>query len=361
MDLFKTIEIKKDDFLPLLKWCLIKFKSDPLSRQSIGGRADKIGGFIDRFSNQCVNWIIFNHLLYEKDFKIDPDFFFYNAKSAKKCADVIGLRGRDKDLVPLSYFIKDQWVHESNCPFIEVKTVRNSQYLVGLGLPQYDDNHYFVYVESEFDDLYLFNFLNNSFLEELDLSMDSIYLKDNSLDIIKSPAVNMPDKLATIRLLGIYKGSDLKNHNLSFKQNEPIRYIKSLEPIKEEDIPPRSKGMKTIIEDDVFIYDPLSENKNQYLPIHTKGNHIEIIHSKKQTKSKIYIKVNKPCHFNEFDLDNGFYEIEFGIFKKSSKEVEIFNHKSIYDVKNYKSNTYPKDCTEELISKLEKIYNERKF
>ncbi len=360
MNPYKTIEIEKKDFLPLLKWCLIKFQSDPQSRQSIGGRADKIGGFIDRFSNQCVNWIMFNYLLSEKNFKIDPDFFFYNAKSAKKCADVIGLRGINQDIVPLSHFVKDQWVHDSNCPFIEVKTVRDSQYMVGLGMPQYDDNHYFVYVESEFDDLYLFNFLDQLTIQDLNLSMDRAYLKDNSLNIIKSPAVDMPNKIATLRLLGIYKGSDLKKHNLSFKEKEPIRYLKSIIPVNEKDIPTRSKGMKTLIENDVFVYDPLTENKNQYLPIHTKAKHIHIIHSKKKTIGKIYIKVDKPCHFNEFNLDIGFYEVEFGTFLKRSKEIEIFNHKSIFDVKNHKDSTFPKDHTEELITKLEKIYNERK-
>ena len=88
----------------------------------------------------------------------------------------------------------------------------------------------------------------------------------------------MPNKVATLRLLGVYKGSDLKKHNLSFKQNEPIRYLKSIKAINEEDISTRSKGMKTLIENDVFVYDPLQENKNQYLPIHTKAKHIHIIH-----------------------------------------------------------------------------------
>ena len=79
-----TIEITKNDFAPLLHWCLIKFIVDPGSRMGIGGRADKIGGFIDRWSNQCVNWVMFNHLLRNEEFNIDPDYFFYSAKSAKK-------------------------------------------------------------------------------------------------------------------------------------------------------------------------------------------------------------------------------------------------------------------------------------
>lgn len=356
---YQEIEISELDFLPLLKWCLLKFESDPPSRISIGGRSDKIGGFIDRFANQCVNWIIFNHLLADKDFKVDPDFFFYNEKSAKKCADVIGLKGNNGDIVPLSYFVKDEWIHEKNNPFIEVKTVRNSQFLTGLGMPQFDDNHYFVYVESEFDDLYLFNFFNKLDINDQNLKMNSIYLKDNSKNIIQMPDSNLSEKIATLRLLGIYKGSDLMKHNLSFNQNEPIRYIKGFRSIEEVDIPPRSKGMKTMIKDDVFIYDPVNERKNQFLPIHTKANCVQIIHSSKMTKTKLYIEAIKSCYLNQFKLDPGFYEIEFAVFKKSSKEVELFNHKSVYDQSNHVYESYPTDCTDELINKLEEIYNRK--
>ena len=85
----------------------MKFKLDPSSRQGTGGREDKIGGFIDRFSNSCVNWVIFNHLLRNDNFHIDPDYFFYNKKSAKRCADIIGLKGQSGKLVPFTFFEKE--------------------------------------------------------------------------------------------------------------------------------------------------------------------------------------------------------------------------------------------------------------
>ena len=355
---YQEIEISEADFLPLLKWCLLKFEFDPSSRRSFGGRDDKIGGFIDRFANQCVNWIIFNHLLADKDFEVDPDFFFYNEKSAKKCADVIGLKGNSGKIVPLSYFVKDEWIHEKNIPFIEVKTVRNSQFMTSLGMPQFNDNHYFVYVESVFDDLYLFNFFNKLDINDQNLTMDSIYLKDNSKNIIQMPNSNLSEKIATLRLLGTYKGSDLIKHNLSFSINEPIRYIKDLRSIEEVDIPPKSKGMKTMIEDDVFIYDPANQKKNQFLPIYTKANCVQIIHSSKMLMTKLYIEVLDSCYLNQFKLDAGFYEIKFDVFKKTSKEVELFNHKSIYDQSNHVYESYPTDCTDELINKLEAVYNQ---
>ena len=54
MKMFEKIEITKEDFLPLLRWCLIKYKLDPASRQGIGGVEHKIGGFIDRFQTNVL-------------------------------------------------------------------------------------------------------------------------------------------------------------------------------------------------------------------------------------------------------------------------------------------------------------------
>ena len=61
----------------------------------------------------------------------------------------------------MTYFDKDKWVHQDGAPFIEVKTLRHDQYCAGLGMSQFDDDHYFVYVESKFDELYLFNFFDD--------------------------------------------------------------------------------------------------------------------------------------------------------------------------------------------------------
>ena len=351
--MFKKIEITKKDFFPLLNWCLIKFKLDPSSRQGIGGREDKIGGFIDRFSNQCVNWMILNHMLSNENLKVDPDMFFYNAKSAKKCADVIGIKGKDNKLVTLTYFDKDKWVHKENAPFVEVKALRKSQNCCGLGLPQFDANHYYVYVESEFNELYLYNFFEN--FSEQDLKMSESYIKDNSENIIKEPIFDLPDNIATLRLLGVYKGSELKKHNLEYKPGENPRYITSIEPVNEEDIPTRIKFSRTI-NSDRFIYEPRKRMYEEFLPIYTNSKSIEIRHGKEEYVSKLYLKVNKKCFFNEHDLDEGFYIVNFKEFQRSGKEIEIFNHKSVYDTKCHKSNIFPTEASKELILKLKEFF-----
>jgi len=354
--MFEKIEITKKDFLPLLQWCLIKYKLDPASRQGIGGREDKVGGFIDRFSNQCVNWIIFNHILSSEKISVDPDMFFYNAKSAKKCADIIGIKGENDKLVPLSYFVKDEWVHEDNAPFVEVKTVRKSQYCSGLGLPQYDDNHYYVYVESEFDELYLYNFFEKS--SEENLEMSDRYIKDNSENIIKSPVLSLPNNIGTLRLLGIYKGHELKKHNLEYKQGQHPRYISSIESFNLEDIPENKKTCNTLINDKRFIYEPIDNDYKEFLPIYNDGASIELVHGEQKTMTYIYINVINKCFLNEYSLEKGYYKVSFKRFMRSSKETEIINHKSVYDSTNNKSNHFPIEVSDKLIQELGEFFNE---
>ena len=356
MNNYETIEITKEDFLPYLHWCLIKFQIDPSSRRGIGGVNHKIGGFIDRFSNQCVNWIIFNHLLRNEKFKVDPDYFFYREKSAKKCADIIGLKGENGKVVPLTYFNKTEWVHINNAPFIEVKTLRKDQQIAHLGMTQYRDNNYFVYVESDFDELYLFNLIEGFLEKDFDMSMNEIYVKDNSDNVLLSSKVERPNKIATIRLMGTYKGADLKEHNLEFPMGKNPRYIGSIEKVNEKDTINLNKRIATKITDERFIYDPWEEKLNEWLPIYTKANSIQMIHKERKTKGYLFIEVEEPCFLNEHHLEKGFYKINFKILDRSGKETEIFNHKSVYDNVNHNYPVFPDDRTDELIQELKLSY-----
>tara|TARA_B100000787_G_C16180779_1_gene291679 strand:+ start:748 stop:1830 length:1083 start_codon:yes stop_codon:yes gene_type:complete len=356
MNNYETIEITKEDFLPYLHWCLIKFQIDPSSRRGIGGVNHKIGGFIDRFSNQCVNWIIFNHLLRNEKFKVDPDYFFYREKSAKKCADIIGLKGENGKVVPLTYFNKTEWVHINNAPFIEVKTLRKDQQIAHLGMTQYRDNNYFVYVESDFDELYLFNLIEGFLEKDFDMSMNEIYVKDNSDNVLLSSKVERPNKIATIRLMGTYKGADLKEHNLEFPMGKNPRYIGSIEKVNEKDTINPNKRIATKITDERFIYDPWEEKLNEWLPIYTKANSIQMIHKERKTKGYLFIEVEEPCFLNEHHLEKGFYKINFKILDRSGKETEIFNHKSVYDNVNHNYPVFPDDRTDELIQELKLSY-----
>lgn len=359
MDNFSTIELKKEDFLPYLKWCFVKFQIDPSSRIS-GAKTDKIGGFIDRFSNQCVNWIIFNHLLRNENFKVDPDYFFYKEKSAKKCADIIGLKGDDGKIVPFTFFEKDKWEHIDDAPFVEVKTLRKEQYCAGLGMTQFDANHYYVYVESDFEDLYLVSLFDSFLKNDFEIKMSQIYIKDNSNNTIISQEPSFSERIATLRLMGIYRGNELKKHNLEFPGERNLRYIKIIERVNKDQVLakiPLNKKLETQITSDKFLYNPDNEKLLEYLPIYTQARSIQIIHKEKKTKGYLYIKVNESCFFNEHKLERGYYKITFNIFERKSKETEIFNHKSAYDSRNHEYPIYPTDCTNELITTMKSFFN----
>lgn len=359
MEYYDEIEITTEDFLPYLKWCLLKFQNDPSSRRGTGGIEYKIGGFLDRFSNQCINWILFNHLLKNKDFKIDPDYFLYAKTSAKKCADIIGLCAKNGKKIPLSYFNKTKWEHVEGAPFIELKTLRRDQKIAHLGMTQYNDNNYYAYVESHFDELYLFKLIQGFDSQSHDITMSSVYIKDNSENILLSPEIIPPEKIATIRLLGIYKGKDLKEHNLEFPQGKKPRYVSEIKKINENEMKiPKEKQILESISTQRFIYDPKNECNNEWLPIYTDGKSIDLIYhkTKEKTKGHMFIRVNRNTFLNEYALDSGLYRIIFKVFDRSGKETELFNHKSIYDSKNHRNDSHPKDCTNELISELTSFY-----
>ncbi len=362
MDMYDEIEITNEDFMPLLVWCMHKFQLDPQSRISIGGRADKIGGFIDRFSNTCANWIIFNHLLRQKNFKVESDLFFYDAKKAKKCADVIGLLGDNKKRVPLTTFHKDKWVHHDNAPFIEVKTLRKEgQYCAGLGMPQYDDNHYFVYVESDFDELYLLNFFKEIEKDFTNMDMSTDYIKDNSEGIIKSPPVKAPENknIGSLRLLGIYKGTELIKHNIEFLPEENLRYIRNIKKFKKDDLKETDIQSSQKLCKGRVLYSSNNAKKQEHLPIYTNSSSIKMRYGGRGLlKTHVYIEVIEECYLNEYNLSPGFYDIEFAVFDRKSSESELWNHKSAYDQQYQHDGSHPTDCTDELILKLEELFNE---
>ena len=223
-------------------------------------------------------------------------------------------------------------------------------------MTQYHDDNYFVYVESEFDELYLFNLIEGFIERDFDMSMNEIYVKDNSDNIILTPKVEKPNKIASIRLMGVYKGIDLKEHNLEFPMGKNPRYIASVDKINEEDTINFNKFQSTKIKDDRFIYDPLEERLNEWLPIYTKSNSIKMIHKERKTKGYLFIEVEEPCFLNEYKLEKGFYRINFKVLDRSGKETEIFNHKSVYDKVNHHYSVFPNDRTDELLEELKLFY-----
>ena len=141
---FEPFEIKKEEMESHLHWCFVKYLLDQGgSKIGTGSRRSKVGEFIDRFSNQISNWLIFQHILKEYDLEVVRDNFFYSDIQAKKAPDILGLK-KDNKIIPFSLF-KNKWIPEDGMPQVEVKTFRENQYLGAIPNRQFEDNFYYCF------------------------------------------------------------------------------------------------------------------------------------------------------------------------------------------------------------------------
>lgn len=354
-NIFDEIKIETKDFLPMLYWCFVKFQIDPTSREGIGGRKDKIGGFIDRFSNQCVNWLIFNHILKPYDISVDPDFFFYNAKSAKKCADILGVR-KDNKLYPFTLFNKDSWEHIDGMPFIEIKALRKSQNLAHLGTPQFSDDHYYCYVETDFDDLYLLKIFQEALYENKKLMyMDPGYIKDNSLNIIFNhfEELTEPKYIGTMKLINVINGNEIKKHFLECAEGVKPYYFDSFEQIDESAINSKMRKFPIDVKDGKILFN--AESRSKHISFYIDKSDIKEIHNGSQIfagNMKIYSE--ESFHINHIEIPQGYVKLNFKKFDRSRKETEYCNYKNalLYHENDL---TFPKSSLCELINKIIQI------
>ena len=229
-------------------------------------------------------------MLKDKGIEVDKDLFFYEGQKEKNCADVIGLIGTDNKKAILSKFNKDHWEHEKNAPFVEVKTFRKEQYAISVPMTQYEENTYYVLVESDFDDLYLLNFFNKIDKDFANMKMSADYILNNSDDKILDPPESIPtsNTIGSLRLLGVYKGSELKNHGTQCKgktgtgddamqAESPLYIVGIVEKNKNEIQKHRIEDSKTI-DSNRFIYSG-KNTTDKYLSIVTQKDCIDLCYA----------------------------------------------------------------------------------
>lgn len=355
-DLYEELSIDKDAMLEMIYWCFLKFRIDPTSRQGIGGIEYKIGGFIDRFSNTCVNWLIFRHILKNKDYEVDSDYFIYKEKSAKKSPDILGIKKKNGQVIPFCKFNDTKWeMVNEEMPFIEIKALRKTQNLAHLGEPQFSTNHFFCYVETDFDEHYLLNFFEKKIYESANaMKMSSSYIKNNSRNIIiEPPFLSAPQKIGTIKLLGIYKGEEIKKEFTPCEDGFSPYYLSTVEIISEADLDKRTEFIKVNVINGKYEHKP-DPNTSSHIPFYVNQDNFYIA-DKKKILSKLLIKVERETYINEFLIPVGFATIIFKKFSRSKNETEYINHKFIIDQRNDMGHKAPKDSTEELINIIDKI------
>lgn len=346
-------EFTKKDLLKAIYFILCKFSLDALHHQGTSSKRDLIGGFIDRWINRISEHAVFNKLLEEKSYKVVSDFFLYSSDSEKNAPDILGLV--DNAGNPLSVFSKytdGAWIQERGMPFIEVKVFRKDQKLISVRESQMNDDHFYAFIESNIAEDYLsILFEEDLFSEKImeSLKMDQAFINsDNENQLLDPVTINRPKSIGNFKLMGIYKGSELKKHSVKLEKKQGIYYLKTVEPPKT--LPKTSIDEILGSEQDIFKYN------DGYLPLYLKtDDEVEII---KRNKGNCYLKSYGTLTVNEHNLKPGIHKLIFTEFQRTSNWEEYVGYKNTFDnEKNKDFAIKPEDSTEHLLSLFDKLVN----
>ncbi|MEA4825132.1 MAG: hypothetical protein VB130_00635 [Clostridium sp.] len=353
------VNIMMEDIKPLMYFIFSMFEQSNVHIQGTSSKTDLIGGYIDRWINRIPESLIFNKLILKnRPYEVINDYFIYNTNSAKNAPDVIGIKDNYNKIVKFAEFNDNTWEKCSRMPYIEVKTFRQAQKMLSVRDSQINKEHYYIIVESNFKNNYLKSlFKKELFNEQIykHITMNEAFIKSNKNDIlIQPPKVEIAHNsytIGTLKLLGIIKGKDLLNIGNKCMPKETIYYIKNI--IKVEKI--KSPNLNKCI-NEFFIYNKkdkmCSENRwNDCQLINVCIEESENIIIRKLNKGSFYIETIGKCILDgkELESDN-IYKIEIDKFERSSSWTEYIALKNTF----YKNI----DRTEELVNKLDKIYNE---
>lgn len=323
-------------------WIIFKYKLDPHHQQQNSSRGDLIGGFIDRWINKIPETLIFKKLVDkyydDEDFEVINDYFIYEKESAKNAPDIIGLKYKN-NFYKFATFKEDKWEINENAPFVEVKTFRNTQKLITIPSTQFLENHYYTFVESTVNDLYLLhlfdkkNFLKNDkyylmFDDYQIFNENNSSIAKNPIDVVKKEKLNnyLEDNLRGYKLIGIYKGEFLKDYSVEVGKTEESnpekpRYLDSIDKYDYDEIEPIQS------ENYNYFY------KEQSIPILINIEDNSKVYLVEKNESNIILKVNGIAHI--------YSEIKFGdnsniINEKLENSFYILNFKNeIRDLTNY--------------------------
>jgi len=324
-----------EDLKKILYWTTCKFRIDKFHHTTLAGKRDLIGGFFDRWVNRAAELVIFKNLLKEKSYDAVMDFFFYGQETEKNAPDIIGLQEKNGNvLVKFAEYADGNWTHRSGTPWIEVKTFRKNQRLIAIKESQMKDEHFYVLVESDVRDDYLTAVLDKSVFS--DNIFDSFKMKGDFIKSDKNKSLIQPNKitpsydLGCFRLIGIFKGSEVKRYCKLCKgktEQSPAdnpRYIDNIQKIEIVRGTPSEP-----LQEGLFSY---SFGDAIYLPILVKlltaNSCVKIA---KRQKTSFYASVKGKATLNEHELSNGSYKVNFKTFKRNTTQSEWVGYKSLFE------------------------------
>jgi len=343
------VKFTENDLKRLIYWITLKFKEDEFHHQAASAKSDLIGGFFDRWFNRAPEFLIFGGLLKGKKYDVVIDNFLYGQDTKKNAPDIIGLKRDGKTISKFAVFKDGGWKQIDNMPLIEVKTFRNTQSLTAVGETQMDKDHYYVFVESNVKNDYLLNLFKDSVFTKDNFNSlkvsEGFIESDKDKQIIIPKEIKVGEELGYFKLIGIFKGEELKKHSLlvgmdeSGKIEKP-RYFDSIEKIEE-----LIHKVEEPISEGKFIYDDL------YIPFYinftSKKAKAIIV---KRYKGHMIVKVEGKIEINGQEAKDGYFKVKFKNFDRSSKKREYIGDKYLFE-------HLAEDVTEDLVKRFDKIAN----
>lgn len=355
MSNYRIIDITKDDLKLIIYFVLMKFRSDPLHLQGTSSKRDLIGGYIERWFNKVAETLVFNDLLKEKKYNVVCDYFLYGNDSQKNAPDILGIKTDTEKNIPFVQYDNGKWLTVNEMPRIEVKAIKQDQWLLGIREPQMIDDYY-VFIETDLKGDYLTAIFDEEIFDEkyfkkLEMSKDFI-LRDIDNQIVPHSTMSKAEVIGTLKLIGIYTKDEIRNNTVLCGKNISPFYFSSAtnveRVIKSSDI-----GEILNVDNSGKVNYQGVGDSTIYLPFSiTVANQRSAIKIIKKNKGSLYIETKEPLIINGNSVSAGYVKIGFKKFDRSSPWDENICSK-------YMLEHYAKDSTQTLISLFDKIYESR--
>ena len=356
----KIVEVHEYDLIPLLYFIMNKFDFDSFHHSGTSGKADLLGGFIDRWINRISESLIFDKLLLSgKKYRVINDYFLYDNKSQKNAPDVLGIRGiDDKEPIIFSKYIKNSWAILKGMPSIEVKTYKKNDYLVTVRTDQMDLSKFFVLVEYELGPDYLKAFFKDELFDKAileQLKMNPRFIGNDPDALIEVPyeieKFGNDKVIGKLRLIGVVKGKDLINNSYLAEAGEDVRYVKDIseiDGIRGAEMLGSITRLFKMTDKGLFI----KKSNDLLTPIGIKVENPNDVILIKDNKNSFYVYAKMDSLFNGKLLKKGKkYLVETPTFSRSSGWDEYIAHKNTF----FSSDL---DSSDELIKILDSLYYE---
>lgn len=379
------IEILKEDILPYIYFvCSMAYESESGMHGALGSKNDFIGGIFDRWINIIPESIIFNkkvlldvsNKIYEETgveykIKVFSDFFKYKPNVVGIAPDVLGVEVNNKIIPFVKYDDKRDkknfWVPQNDSPQIEVKSFKDSQYLVSLRNQNYD-NKYLVMVETNLSVDYLLPFFDSGvFKEEVfkKLEVPDIFIESNEDNHLQpTKKISELNKLGNLELLLITTASEFMKNSTKCFSGESPRYIKGVRQrklkVKTSEINQPLSHFFNLLENGLYrendeLRDIFNTPTVKTLDLYIENpNNVMIL---KVNKNNIIIQANHDSRINNYNLLKNYqYSIDFSILDRSKASNEIDTESDVgseyfFDKKLLE---FLKDESETLVSDMKK-------